>query len=108
MVSGRILRRRGRARQFLGAMRSGRCVSLENHAAGVPIRGGAVSTMALALAGSANDSHQAYEKPEPTRPSSGMRRRRGFPPVDRGAGELACATPAAPPTCKTHVFKPST
>ena len=57
------------ARQFPGAMRPGRCVSLENHAAGVPIRGGAVSTMTVGLPECANDCWLAFEKPEPTRTS---------------------------------------
>jgi len=60
----------GCARQVLGAMRPDRCVSVENQAAGVPIRVGVVSTLAPGLPGSANDSHQAHEKPEPTRSSS--------------------------------------
>jgi hypothetical protein len=58
-----------RPRQFPGAMRPGRCVSSKNHAAGVPIRGGAVSTMAVGLPECANDCWLPFEKPEPTRTS---------------------------------------
>jgi len=82
----------GCARQVPGAMRPGRCVSLENHAAGVRIRVGAVSTTALGLPGSANDYRPACDEPEPTRASSGRRRTRGIPPEGRGAGELTLAT----------------
>jgi hypothetical protein len=92
-------RRRGCTRRVLGAMRPGRCVSSENYAAGVPIRVGAVSTMTVTLAGRANDCWLTFEKPEPTWPSSGTRRRRGFPAVGRGAGDPTCATPP-PATCR--------
>jgi hypothetical protein len=43
--------------------------SFENRAAGVPIRGGAVSTMTLNLACCANDCWLVFDKPEPTRQS---------------------------------------
>ncbi len=51
----------------LPACRGTRCDSFENHAAGVPIRGGAVSPMTPALARSASDCWLWLEKPEPTR-----------------------------------------